>query len=210
MGNSPVYFISYKTDDKNDGIVRDIFRDLPPGEKHWLDKHAKDVSTKGMRMGIEEADAFLMVLSPKYFESEYCCMEVHRALTLGKPIMPIYNKSEYRSRDALKWIPEELARLKDMVLLPVSSDDFEHMKLELKKIQNTKPQKFKGEVPEKIGKYRFDDRSRKIITVEAVTCHDIGENIKSATDIKSGKQDVQHSVQEMHATDEDSLLATDI
>jgi len=87
MGNSPVYFISYKTDDKNDGIVRDIFRDLPPGEKHWLDKHAKDVSTKGMRMGIEEADAFLMVLSPKYFESEYCCMEVHRALTLGKPIM---------------------------------------------------------------------------------------------------------------------------
>jgi len=84
------------------------------------------------------------------------------------------------------------------------------MKLELKKIQNTKPQKFNGEVPEKIGKYRFDDRSRKIITVEAVTCHDIGENIKSATDIKSGKQDVQHSVQEMHATDEDSLLATDI
>jgi hypothetical protein len=69
------YFLSYKQDDQNDGAVQMLHSLLPAGSC-WLDKYASNRSKEGMVAGVTESDVFLAIISPNYFSSEYCCLEM--------------------------------------------------------------------------------------------------------------------------------------
>jgi hypothetical protein len=117
------YFISYKQSDDNDGVVLMVFYSLQPASV-WLDKHADARDAAAMRAGVTAADVFIAVLSPRYFKSEFCCLELHTAITQKKPIILTWNQSKKTVQQALRWIP---ASLKDMgflnyELLPVQED----------------------------------------------------------------------------------------
>jgi uncharacterized protein YjiK len=60
--------------------------DIPPGVAGF---------TGEIEAGIEGADVFVAVLSPTYLDSEYCLMELSKALELNKRLVPIvYQKFE--------------------------------------------------------------------------------------------------------------------
>ena len=120
---SPSFFLSYKQKGGNDGAVQQLFDLLRErGSKAWLDKRAEDRSEKGMVAGVKSSDVFVAVLSPAYFASRFCCLEMHTALTEQKPILVVWNQTEYAVQNALKWIPEALPFLKDNELLPIQED----------------------------------------------------------------------------------------
>ena len=119
----PSFFLSYKQNNDNDGAVQQLFGLLRDrGSKAWLDKRAEDRSEKGMVAGVKSSDVFVAVLSPAYFASWFCCLEMHTALTEKKPILVVWNQTEYAVQIALKWIPEALHFLKDNELLPIQED----------------------------------------------------------------------------------------
>ena len=102
-------FVSYKQDDQNDGLVLLTMQQLPGGNKsNWVDKFAADRSTDGMMAGVKEANTFIAVISPKYFASKFCCMELDFAIKNKKPICLCYNMSKHTVQSALNWVPEEL------------------------------------------------------------------------------------------------------
>ena len=120
---SPSFLLSYKQKDGNDGAVQQLFDLLRErGSKAWLDKRAEDRSEKGMVAGVKSSDVFVAVLSPAYFASWFCCLEMHTALTEQKPILVVWNQTEHVVQSALKWIPEALHFLKDNELLPIQED----------------------------------------------------------------------------------------
>jgi hypothetical protein len=120
---SPSFFLSYKQKDGNDGAVQQLFDLLRErGSKAWLDKRAEDRSEKGMVAGVKSSDVFVAVLSPAYFASWFCCLEMHTALTEQKQILVVWNQTEHAVQNALKWIPEALHFLKDNELLPIQED----------------------------------------------------------------------------------------
>lgn len=99
----PSFFLSYKQKDGNDGAVQQLFDLLREcGSKAWLDKRAEDRSEKGMVAGVKSSDMFVAVLSPAYFASWFCCLEMHTALTEQKPILVVWNQTEYAVQNALK------------------------------------------------------------------------------------------------------------
>ena len=77
-----------------------------PGFKDsvWLDKLVEDRSEEGMVRGVTSQDVFVAILSPKYFESKFCCLEMHTALRLGKPILVVWNQSKFTVQTALGWV----------------------------------------------------------------------------------------------------------
>ena len=113
------YFLSYKQDDQNDGAVQMVHSLLP---KCWLDKYADNRSEEGMVAGVTESDVFVAMISPKYFSSYFCCLEMHTALSQDKRILVVWNQSKFRVQDALGWIPPELSMLKSNELLPIQED----------------------------------------------------------------------------------------
>ena len=116
------YFLSYNNqDDKNDGAVQMLYSLLPKGSA-WLDKHADDRSEKGMVDGVTKSDVFVAIISPKYFSSYFCCLEMHTALSKGKQVLVVWNQSKFMVQDALGWIPPELSVLKNNELLPIQED----------------------------------------------------------------------------------------
>jgi len=88
----------------------------------WLDKLAEDRSERGMTDGVKESDVFVAVISPGYFASKFCCLELDTALKTGKPIVVVWNQSKDKVQTAFKWIPEELEFLKQNELLPIMED----------------------------------------------------------------------------------------
>jgi len=119
------YFLSYKQDDQNDGAVQMLYSLLP---KCWLDKYAEDRSEEGMVAGVTNSDVFVAIISPKYFSSYFCCLEMYTALSQGKRILVAWNQSKFKEvQEALEWIPPELSMLKSsenylFVLLPIEED----------------------------------------------------------------------------------------
>jgi len=102
------YFLSYKQNDGNDGAVlmlANILRTDP--DLVWLDKYAADRSETGMVEGVTSKDIFVAILSEKYFESRFCCLELRTALRIGKPILVVWNQSKFTVQTALKWIQEQ-------------------------------------------------------------------------------------------------------
>ena len=115
------YFLSYKQDDKNDGAVQMLYNELPKGSA-WLDKYADDRSEEAMVAGVTESNVFVAIISPKYFSSYFCCLEMHTALSQGKRVLVVWNQSKFAVQDALGWIPPELSVLKTNELLPIQED----------------------------------------------------------------------------------------
>lgn len=118
------YFLSYKQEDGNDGAVQMLANVLGPGSV-WLDKYAKDRSEEAMVGGVSSQDVFVAILSPKYFESKFCCLEMHTALKNGKPILGVWNQSKFPVEAALGWVqalPELAAVLLQNELLPIQED----------------------------------------------------------------------------------------
>ena len=115
------YFLSYKQDDKNDGAVQMLYNELPKGSA-WLDKYADDRSEEAMVAGVTESNVFVAIISPKYFSSYFCCLEMHTALSQGKRVLVVWNQSKFAVQDALGWIPPELSVLKNNELLPIQED----------------------------------------------------------------------------------------
>jgi len=78
------YFISYKQDDQNDGAVQMFYWQLhsqpAPAPTAWLDKYADERDANAMRQGVKDCDVFVAVLSPQYFSSWFCCLELHTAI----------------------------------------------------------------------------------------------------------------------------------
>jgi hypothetical protein len=72
-----------------------------------------------MVAGVGASDVFIAIISPKYFSSYFCCLEMHTALTQGKRILVVWNQSKFKVQEALEWIPAELGRLKSNELLPI-------------------------------------------------------------------------------------------
>lgn len=118
------YFLSYKQNDGNDGAVQMLANGLRSGgaKNVWLDKLAEDRSEQGMVKGVRESDVFVAVVSPAYFASWFCCLEIHTALKEGKPILVVWNQSKHTVQVALKWLPDELGVLKNNELLPIQED----------------------------------------------------------------------------------------
>jgi tetratricopeptide (TPR) repeat protein len=78
-------FISYRRKDVDfvkrlETALRDTGRDIPPGVVGF---------SKEIEAGIEGANSFIAVLSPDYLQSEYCLMELRRAVELNKRLIPI-------------------------------------------------------------------------------------------------------------------------
>jgi formylglycine-generating enzyme required for sulfatase activity len=90
-------FISYARDDSEwvnslvpglrDGGVHNVWLDtstLVTGQDWWL----------GILTGIEEADCFIAILTPKAVGSIYCAAELRYAYALNKPILPLTLKPD--------------------------------------------------------------------------------------------------------------------
>ena len=72
--------------------------------------------------GVTTSDVFIAIISPKYFSSYFCCLEMRTALSKGKRILVVWNQSKFMVQDALGWIPPELSVLKNNELLPIQED----------------------------------------------------------------------------------------
>ena len=117
------YFLSYKQDDQNDSAVQMLHGLLLKLLLNcWLDKYADDRSEEGMVAGVTKSDVFVAIISPNYFSSYFCCLEMHTALSQDKRILVVWNQSKFRVKDALEWIPPELSMLKSSELLPIQED----------------------------------------------------------------------------------------
>ena len=78
------------------------WEDIPPGAENFSDEIIN---------GIDGSNAFIPILSPDYLDSEYCLMELHRAVELKKRIIPIiYEKFELFPAIAAAHIQEKAIR----------------------------------------------------------------------------------------------------
>jgi len=81
------FFMSHKQAESGPDLAL-ITRDLEKaGKRVWLDKNMKDCSTAAMMEGVQHSKTFVLVLSDGYFDSQYCVMELRRAISLEKKIV---------------------------------------------------------------------------------------------------------------------------
>ena len=121
------YFLSYKQDNGNDGAVQMLANQPGFVGSVWLDKLVEDRSEEGMIGGVTSQDVFVAILSPKYFDSKFCCLEMHTALKMGKPMLVVWNQSKFTVQAALGWVQalpqlELTTLLKRNELLPIQED----------------------------------------------------------------------------------------
>ena len=78
-----------------------------------------------MASGVKETKAFLALISPHYFESEWCLLEMREAVKIGKKVLIAYNGSLNEVGKALQWIPAEFKGLtKDELIMLHEDDEF--------------------------------------------------------------------------------------
>jgi hypothetical protein len=81
------FFMSHKQGESGRDVAL-ITRDLEQaGKRVWLDVNMGDCSTAAMMEGVEHSETFVLVLSDGYFDSEFCKMELGRAISLRKNIV---------------------------------------------------------------------------------------------------------------------------
>jgi serine/threonine protein kinase len=149
------YFLSYKQQDLNDGAVMMMYTTLTEkGQRAWLDKYADDRSEEGMVAGVSACDVFLCCISEKYFTSYFCCLEVHTAIRLRKPILVVFNQSKVTVQTALGWVPPVLKPLLNNELLPLN-EDVQMMLPCVDRLISAAPKPFTGELPSAIGGFSF-------------------------------------------------------
>ena len=81
------FFMSHKQSESGHPVAL-ITMDLTmAGKKVWLDVNMNDCGTPAMMEGVEHSKTFVLVLSDGYFDSQFCVMELHRAICLEKKIV---------------------------------------------------------------------------------------------------------------------------
>ena len=127
-------FASYKQNDGGDALLMNMYHTLKPLDV-WLDKmRGEERSETGMVAGVKACKLFCAVISPAYFKSDFCLLEISTALEQKKKIAVCYNGSKYKVQEALAWIPTEFARLKDEELIKLD-EDMEYMVVGLGKLK---------------------------------------------------------------------------
>jgi len=105
------WFISYKQKDGSSALVERLFNNLE-GD-NWYDMMHKGERTRAaMIKGICRRDNFICFVSPHYFSSQWCCMELTVAMKLNKTIVPVYNQDERSAGVSLGFVPECFQMLK--------------------------------------------------------------------------------------------------
>jgi len=67
----------------------ELFNALGP-EQCWLDVKMPDKSAVGMEEGVRDSEFFLCILSPGYFQSDWCLLELRWAIKYGKGVISTY------------------------------------------------------------------------------------------------------------------------
>ncbi|EOD36662.1 hypothetical protein EMIHUDRAFT_226185 [Emiliania huxleyi CCMP1516] len=135
-GSACDVFGSYKQNDGTDGLLFNLFYTLEmKGIDLWLDKkRGSERSEAGMRAGVRACKLFCAVISPKYFESAFCLLELRTALSHKKPIVVCFNSSKFTVQQAMSWIPEEFrGRLLSNEVVALHEDD-EYMRVGVEKV----------------------------------------------------------------------------
>ena len=88
-----------------------------------------------MVAGVKSCRLFCAVISPAYFSSGFCLLEMRTAIQQGKKIALCFNGSKYKVQDALGWIPAEFAHLKEDELIKLDEDN-EFMQVSLNKLKS--------------------------------------------------------------------------
>ena len=129
-------FGSYKQNDGTDALMMNMFHAFDKeGVDFWVDKmRGEERSEAGMVTGVQACDCFCAVISPQYFKSEFCVLEMQTALACEKQIAVCFNGSRHTVQAALGWIPKEFAHLKSNELIMLHEDN-EFMKIGLEKIK---------------------------------------------------------------------------
>jgi len=134
IGSPCDIFGSYKQNDGSDALLMNMYYTLKPLEV-WLDKKRGDErSESGMVAGVKACRLFCAVISPAYFGSGFCLLEVRTAIQQKKKIAVCFNGSKYKVQEALGWIPAEFSHLKNDELIMLHEDD-EFMQIGLNKIR---------------------------------------------------------------------------
>ena len=127
-------FASYKQNDGSDALLMNMYHTLKPLEV-WLDKmRGEERSEAGMVAGVKTCRLFCAVISPAYFQSDFCLLEIRTALQQEKKIAVCYNGSKFKVQEALGWIPTEFAALKSEELIKLD-EDMEYMVVGLGKLK---------------------------------------------------------------------------
>ena len=127
-------FASYKQNDGGDALLMNMYHSLKPLDV-WLDKmRGEERSEAGMVAGVKACKLFCAVISPAYFKSDFCLLEIRTALQQKKKIAVCYNGSKYKVQEALAWIPTDFAHLKNEELIKLD-EDMEYMVVGLGKLK---------------------------------------------------------------------------
>jgi len=175
--NSTTFFISYKQDDQADGAVGMLYNFLP-GKNHWLDKMMTDRSVTGMIKGVEACDVFLAVISPRYFRSWYCCLELRTAMLNKKPIQLVFNAHKTTVQSVLNILQQnpELSPLQGIEILPIHEEiqmigPCVERITEQVRLEKVKPVFGQGDglapVPYQIGEHSFEDETAEKLAEKA-------------------------------------------
>jgi hypothetical protein len=87
---APKIFVSYAKPDQ--ALARDVFRALRPMKADvWSDDRLSpgDDWQETLRSRLRESDYFVLVLTPKYFDSPWALQELGAAWALNKRIIPV-------------------------------------------------------------------------------------------------------------------------
>lgn len=128
-------FVSYKQNDGSDALAINMYYSLK--EKNtdvWLDKMRDDErSESGMISGVKSCKVFCAIISPNYFNSNFCLLELKTAILNSKKIVVCFNGSKFKIQEALSWILYEFNYLKNNELIKLDEDN-EYMKIGLEKV----------------------------------------------------------------------------
>jgi hypothetical protein len=128
-------FISYKQNDSSDALVINMHYSMKENKLDaWLDKMRGDErSESGMVAGVKSCRLFCAVISPYYFKSKFCLLELQTAIRMSKKLVICFNGSKFKIQEALSWIPEEYLFLKNDELIKLDEDN-EYMQIGLDKV----------------------------------------------------------------------------
>ena len=73
----------------------------------WLDNHMDKKGEKAMQEGVENSAVVIVLLSPGYFQSEFCCKELRWAKAANNTVISAYS-SDFNVGAILKEAPEDL------------------------------------------------------------------------------------------------------
>ena len=126
------FMISYKQLEAKEAALKLAYDLTGKKDDVWLDVHSRDQSVDAMQEAVQNSDAFVRILTPSYFESEYCLNELKWALKSEKPIISCY-PSDQNVGAILKSAPDAVASIRsiDFKKIDISNPAFFAASLEM-------------------------------------------------------------------------------